>query len=314
MGKAIPALEAGMGAASLVQLPGGVGTRLRQLAESSSYLSDFDRKAVASFIEQTGDYVPQSGQIVGILKSMKDDMEADLTKSTADEEAAVKSFADVKASKEAEISAADEAIRTKTARSGELAVTTIQTADDIEDTQKEVAENEKFLAGLMEACPSKEKEWKARQKSRAEEIQAISEAIGILNDDDALDVFKKAVPSALVQQPEAEQGVRRYGFLQGTQQASTKAARSQKVQAIFAKLALSKVHSKRLNVVLFMARSKLRLAGRAGEAADFGNITGMVDNMVEIETEEQGADDHEKPWCNGEFEKEDRANKAEKTE
>merc|ERR1719262_860337 len=30
--------------------------------------------------------------------------------------------------------------------------------------------------------------------------------------------------------------------------------------------------------------------------------------------EEQGNDDHQKPWCNGEFEKEDREEKAEKTE
>merc|ERR1719482_1669418 len=109
MASAIPALEKGMGAASLVQLP-GVAARIKQLAETSADLTDFDRKAVTSFIEQGGDYAPASGQIVGILKAMKDDMEAELKKATA-----AKGFADLKAAKETEAAAADEAIRTKTA-------------------------------------------------------------------------------------------------------------------------------------------------------------------------------------------------------
>merc|ERR1719159_2183946 len=36
--------------------------------------------------------------------------------------------------------------------------------------------------------------------------------------------------------------------------------------------------------------------------------------MVELEGEEQASDDHQQPWCNGEFQKEDREEKAEKTE
>merc|ERR1719160_1770243 len=63
-----------------------------------------------------------------------------------------------------------------------------------------------------------------------------------------------------------------------------------------------------------MARSKLRHAARSGMHADFGNITGMVDDMLTLESEEQGSDDHQKPWCNGEFQKEDREEKGEKTE
>merc|ERR1719393_1117245 len=40
----------------------------------------------------------------------------------------------------------------------------------------------------------------------------------------------------------------------------------------------------------------------------------MVDDMIVLEEEEQGGDDKQKPWCNGEFEKEDREEKAEKSE
>merc|ERR1719460_413153 len=36
--------------------------------------------------------------------------------------------------------------------------------------------------------------------------------------------------------------------------------------------------------------------------------------MIDLEGEEQASDDKTKPWCNGEFDKEDRAEKSEKTE
>merc|ERR1719355_127026 len=101
MGNAIPALEKGMGAASLLQAPGGLADRIKRLVQSSSAATDFDRQQVTAFLEQKDgqDYAPQSGQIVGILKSMKDEMEADLKKSVTDNEAAVNGFADLKASK-----------------------------------------------------------------------------------------------------------------------------------------------------------------------------------------------------------------------
>merc|ERR1719506_3010183 len=66
--------------------------------------------------------------------------------------------------------------------------------------------------------------------------------------------------------------------------------------------------------MLYMARSKLRHEARSLQAPSFGNITGMVDDMIDLEGEEQEDDNHQKPWCNGEFEKEDREEKAEKTE
>merc|ERR1719171_200949 len=196
MAGAIPALEKGMGGASFVQMPeAGV---IRKLADASPSLDPMDKKTLMSFLEQSGDYAPQSGQIVGILKAMEDDMKKSLEESIADEDKAVAGYADLKKSKESEVALATEAIETKTARAGELAVSVVQTADELEDTQKEKASTEKFIQTLKEQCATKEKEWAARQQMRAEEVSAISEAIGILNDDDALDVFKKAIPSALV--------------------------------------------------------------------------------------------------------------------
>merc|ERR1719207_12059 len=107
-----------MGGASLMQMPGA--SRLRNLVENYPNVDSNDRRNVVAFFEENGDYAPQSGQIVGILKAMKDDMEAELKEAIADEEKAIAGYGDLKASKEKEIEMATEAIETKMARAGEL--------------------------------------------------------------------------------------------------------------------------------------------------------------------------------------------------
>merc|ERR1719335_557154 len=107
MAKAIPALEQGMGAASLLQLPGA--DRLKKIVQTFTNVDEMDRRNVMSFLEQSGDYVPQSGQIVGILKNMKDDLDKSLGGIVSDEEAAAASFVELKAAKKKEIATATSA-------------------------------------------------------------------------------------------------------------------------------------------------------------------------------------------------------------
>merc|ERR1719395_173436 len=120
-------------------------------------------------------------------------MDKDLNGAISDEEKAAAGFEELANAKKEEISAASSAIETKTKRSGELAVSVVTTAGDIEDTTKELGDLQEFLANLASQCATKKKEWAGRQQVRAEEIAAISEAIKILNDDDALDLFKKTL-------------------------------------------------------------------------------------------------------------------------
>merc|ERR1719178_206929 len=68
--------------------------------------------------------------------------------------------------------------------------------EDLDDTTASFMEDKKFLADLEKGCETKEKEWAERQKTRQEELLAIADTIKILNDDDALELFKKTVPSA----------------------------------------------------------------------------------------------------------------------
>merc|ERR1719191_636752 len=134
------------------------------------------------------------------MKQMKETMEANLAEGEAEEAKAVEGFAELEASKKKEIEIATESIESKTLRAGELAVAIVQTKDSLEDTIEEVADNEKMSAELDKQCATKSKEFATIKNEKAEEIKAISETIAILNDDDALDVFKKAMPSAALAQ------------------------------------------------------------------------------------------------------------------
>jgi len=282
MAKAIPALEKGMGGAALLQMPGT--NNLKHIIESYNNVDEQDRRDALAFLEQSSDYAPQSGQIVGILKAMKDDMEAELKEAIAAEEKAVAGFADLKASKEKEIEMASEAIETKTARAGELAVSVVQTQDALEDAKTEVADSTKFLATLEKDCGTKEKEMAVRAEQRATEVAAISDAIGILNDDDALDVFKKAMPSVLVQTT---------GFLQKTGNAASGAS---KAQAIIAAMA-QKTKSVDLKLLLFSLNSKIKQKG------GLDDVVKMIDDMVVLLGKTNADDEKQKTWCEEEFEK-----------
>merc|ERR1740130_2222835 len=131
-----------------------------------------------------------------------------------------------------------------------------------------------------------EQENAERTKMRNMEITAISEAIGILNDDDALDVFKKALPSSFVQT---------VGFLQ---KGDVKASRARKAQALIAGVA-AKAKDAHLNLMLYTLGSKLKLKSAGG----FDDVVKMIDDMVILLGKQQKDDDTQKKYCEDEFEK-----------
>merc|ERR1719498_903292 len=171
--------------------------RVTKAVSSATSVDEYEKSEVLDLLQgKQGEFATGSGEIVGMLKAMKDEMDKDLNGAIGDEEAAAKGFEELAAAKNDEIAAASEAIESKTVHSGDLAVSVTTTADDIEDTTAEMKETEAFLANLASQCALKKKEWAARQAMRAEEVSAISEAIKVLNDDDALDLFKKTLSLA----------------------------------------------------------------------------------------------------------------------
>merc|ERR1719336_2243032 len=104
------------------------------------------------------------------------------------------------AAKKKEVLALTKAIETKLARVGDLGVAIAQMKNDLGDTEAALVADKEFLANLDEGCEKKTAEWEVIVKTRAEELVALAETIKILNDDDALDLFKRTLPSASLMQ------------------------------------------------------------------------------------------------------------------
>jgi len=167
-----------------------------RLALASQDIASDDRQDLLAFLSAKEGYAPQSGEIVGILKQISDEMSKGLSEATAAETAAIEDYEAMMAAKKKEITALGASIEAKTKAIGELGISIVQMKEDQDDTAAALAEDKKFLAGLEESCKTKTAEWEVRQKGRAEELVALADTIKILNDDDALELFKKTLPSA----------------------------------------------------------------------------------------------------------------------
>ena len=81
---------------------------------------------------------------------------------------------------------------------------------DLSDTQESLMADKGCAAGLEETCATKEAEWETRSKPRNEELLALADTIKILDDDDALEMFKKTLSApSLLQEAVAAEDMRK---------------------------------------------------------------------------------------------------------
>merc|ERR1719183_74107 len=107
---------------SFMQMSTGRVARLTTIVQSSNEIDAEERSQVLALLQGKqnpfGDYSAQSGEIVGMLKAMKDEMDKDLNGAISAEDAAKAGFDQLATAKKAEIAAASEAIEAKTKRQG----------------------------------------------------------------------------------------------------------------------------------------------------------------------------------------------------
>jgi len=272
---AIPAIEKGMAGAFLQTAAASV---LRRLSVSVDMNSE-DRDLLASFLSEGNNYAPKSGEILGIVKELKDEMEKDFAEATEAEDKAIADFESLVASKKKEIEALTKAIESKTMRSGELGVKLAEIENEIEDLKEQLAEDKKFLADMDKNCEQKKAEWAEYKKMEAMEMVALAETIKVLNDDDALELFKKTLPSAAS------------SFVQ---MKVTSGAMRQKVARVLAVVRRNGKADPRLDFI--------ELAMRGGKIG-FDKIIKMIDELVVDLKKEQGVDDEKKSYCLAELDK-----------
>lgn len=303
LNKAIPALERGESSASLMQ--GEDAPDLRRLIEVTRYLSTNNRESVLAFMDDglggSSEAPPSSGEVVGILKGMRDHMAADLKDMRHEEQVAAVGYKDLKAAKDEELGVANSAIATKEKRSGELDVSISDSKDSLEDYQSELANAQKYLKVVNDQCGKKEQERDTRAKMRADEIAAIGEAINILNEDDALDTFKKALPSASLVAAKSKTYDAALMQYHTNGRLESKIAKDLTVVRNIV-VGLEKKHpSSRMGLLLSTVSSQVRTALRAPDEGAAGGakniITGMINDMVNVLHDEDQEDEHKKEFC-----------------
>lgn len=269
--KAIAALERGMAGGFLQTSAAQV---LRRLMLARAEMLDGDRQEVLAFLSQGSDYAPQSGEIVGILKQLKDEMSKDRADAVGAENSAIATYKGLMSAKAKEVAALTKSIEEKTVRVGELGVSIAEMKNDLTDTEEALIEDKKFLADLEKDCATKTKEWEEVIRTRSQELLAIAEAIKILNSDDALELFKKTLPSpaASLVQMSARSAVLRARALAMIRQSQRSSGPSGR-QLDFIVLALS------------------------GKKIGFEKVIKMIDDMVKNLKKEQTDDDNKKEYC-----------------
>jgi len=184
-----------MPAHSFVEVRAAADRVLR--ASRVTSLAPSQRKVLRALVQQpnanAGSYNSQSGTIFGILKQMKEEFESNLSDAQKTEQQAQSDYNELKAAKEAEISAGTTKGKQHTQALAATKEALADAKENLGSTREALAADVQFLQDLKLRCNDMDAEFAERQKVRAQEVAAVSEAVKILSEDDARDNFSKTL-------------------------------------------------------------------------------------------------------------------------
>jgi len=264
--KAVAALEKG----SYGFLQTSTASTLKKLVGKLD-MQDADRQDMMAFLSGSSEYAPASGEIIGILKQMGDEMAADSKAVIDAEAAAVKAHEGLMAAKKKEVEALTKMIQNKLERIANLAVEIQEMKNDLGDSAEGLIEDQKFIADLEKNCGEKAKLYDENVKYRTQELAAVADTIKILNDDDALELFKKTLPGSA-------------SFLQITNTATLMKSQALRI--------INTLRKHRKSVRIDFIALSLR-----GKKIGFGKVIEMIDGLVAELKADQIADSDKKEYC-----------------
>jgi predicted nucleic acid-binding Zn-ribbon protein len=282
LAKATTAIEKGAGGAFLQT---EAASSLKSFVMGKNNMYDADRNDILSFLSGSTDYAPASGQITGILKTMNDEMTADLNDATKTEAAAVAAYDELMAAKKKEVEALTGMIEDKLVRVGDLGVEIQQMKNDAGDTGEGLVDDKKFLEDLDKNCAAKQKLFDENVKYRSQELEALADTIKMLNDDDALELFKKTLPGAS-------------SFME--LKVSSKSMKAEAL-ALIQECQRSNKRRPELDFISLALR---------GKKIGFEKVIGMIDDLVAELKKEQQDDNNKKEYCDVQFDLADDKKKA----
>jgi chromosome segregation ATPase len=163
---------------------------LAPLAKGTQHEAD-----ITTLLQADESTMGSTDTIIGILKQMSENFKQNLQEMIQDEEKAIAKFEELLGSKNAEIGAAEKEVDSLKEQEAANAQAASQSKEELIKARNALATNTDRLVDLKKGCGDKTAEYDTATKGRQLELEAIGQAIKILNDDDALDLFKKTLPS-----------------------------------------------------------------------------------------------------------------------
>lgn len=161
----------------------------RHMRNVEEFLQGNAKAKVTSFLEApfTGTYTSQSGEIIGILKNMKDQGVVDKDNAIATEKRQKEAYEKMMELLKADQAEMEDSLKNKQGELAENKAELESARQTITDNEKLKEENEQIVADVTAEQELKTKQYEGRRTTRAKEEAAISKAIAILNADTSFD-------------------------------------------------------------------------------------------------------------------------------
>jgi len=249
------------------------------LRATSALVSPQQSKVLLAFVQSpgagfTGNYAAQSGEVVGILKNMKDTFKRELSTAQKVEKDAIEAHGEFEATKIKEhaefVSLFDE--KQVTLGTNDDALTAAKTALTANEQLKK--DSDTFLTKLLKDCKQTNQEYTRRNEARAAEQAALAEAVSILNSDAAFATFGTVTATSQTA-----------SFLQLKKISKHQPQLLDRIESL-----LAKTSSVRVQKVASLVKS----------GNPFATVLNAIREMLVLNGEEGKLDVENRDWCRGE--------------
>lgn len=131
----------------------------------------------------------QSDQIVGMLQQMEEGMQTELATVETEEVARVKAYQEFVTNLNVQIKILSKSIVEETKRAADSKLAAAEAKNTVEEVTGSLGQNQQFLLTLDEDCKANSDQYQANLKARGEEIEALSKALAILQEDSVRELF-----------------------------------------------------------------------------------------------------------------------------
>ena len=224
-------------------------------------------------------YEFQSGGVVAMLEKLQDKFMAERTQLEKEETEASHNFEMLQQELTTQIAQSKKDREEKAASKAKKLQAKADAEGDLQDTTSTMQEDQKYVDDLIATCEQKGNDFVARQKLRAQELEAVSKAIEIISSDDVSGASEDHLPQ-LVQE--------------ATSLAQLRSSDKQK-ELVAKTSTFLQARGKALNSRVLMALA-LRTA-----SDPFGKVKKMIKDLIVRLMEEANEEAEHKGWCDTEL-------------